>query len=183
MVRAAKASDLNAIQAIGAETFLKNFGHSMPKDDMTHYLAMYKVTVDEELRDSASNVFYVAEDVETISVVGFIQLKRGTSEPCLPKSAEIREIHRIYVDSSHASKGIGAQLMETGWSWARDEMAGRFNSSACGVWLGVWEENEKAQKFYEKLGFNHAGGAHDFVMGQTVQTDLIFVKWFRTTDQ
>ena len=42
------------------------------------------------------------------------------------------------------------------------------------VWLGVWEHNIRAQKFYGKYGFEDSGYTHDFPIGSTPQTD----KWF-----
>lgn len=43
------------------------------------------------------------------------------------------------------------------------------------VWLGVWEHNEPAKDFYAKLGFEQFS-AHDFVMGDDRQTDLLMIK-------
>ena len=40
------------------------------------------------------------------------------------------------------------------------------------IWLGVWERNERAIRFYEKWGFREAG-THDFILGNDVQNDLI----------
>ena len=40
------------------------------------------------------------------------------------------------------------------------------------LWLGVWEENHRALKFYKKNGFE-IFGKHDFVLGEDVQTDLL----------
>ena len=43
------------------------------------------------------------------------------------------------------------------------------------VWLGVWEHNERAKRFYEKNGFYRIG-AHSFVVGDDVQTDYVMRK-------
>ena len=40
------------------------------------------------------------------------------------------------------------------------------------IWLGVWEHNERALKFYENNGFE-VYSKHDFVLGKDVQTDLL----------
>jgi ribosomal protein S18 acetylase RimI-like enzyme len=40
------------------------------------------------------------------------------------------------------------------------------------VWLGVWEHNERAKKFYAKNGF-YKIGQHSFFMGDDEQTDYI----------
>jgi RimJ/RimL family protein N-acetyltransferase len=39
----------------------------------------------------------------------------------------------------------------------------------------VWEENHKAQRVYEKLGYKIVGD-HDFVIGGVIQTDHIMLK-------
>ncbi len=38
------------------------------------------------------------------------------------------------------------------------------------LWLGVWERNERAVGFYERMGFTKAG-THEFLMGAERQTD------------
>ena len=40
------------------------------------------------------------------------------------------------------------------------------------IWLGVWERNFKAIKFYERFGFKKFG-EHEFVLGDDVQTDWL----------
>jgi GNAT superfamily N-acetyltransferase len=45
------------------------------------------------------------------------------------------------------------------------------------LWLGVWEHNFRAQKFYEKYGFVNSGHTHDFPIGSTPQTDFWFWKF------
>jgi hypothetical protein len=40
------------------------------------------------------------------------------------------------------------------------------------LWLGVWEKNEGAIRFYERNGFS-VTGSHPFRMGDEIQTDLI----------
>lgn len=43
------------------------------------------------------------------------------------------------------------------------------------MWLGVWEKNESAIRFYKGLGFV-LHGAHSFYLGDEEQTDLIMIK-------
>lgn len=64
--------------------------------------------------------------------------------------------------------GVGRLLVEKVEGIARDE-------GFVTLWLGVWEENFKAQKVYKKMGFMKVG-SHDFVMGSCVQTDWILSK-------
>ena len=43
------------------------------------------------------------------------------------------------------------------------------------MWLGVWEHNPRAQRFYEKNGFRIVG-RHTFQLGYDPQTDLLMQK-------
>ena len=43
------------------------------------------------------------------------------------------------------------------------------------VWLGVWEQNQKALAFYQKMGFQRFG-EHVFVLGTEVQNDFLMKK-------
>ncbi|MBK7883967.1 MAG: hypothetical protein IPJ81_09275 [Chitinophagaceae bacterium] len=49
------------------------------------------------------------------------------------------------------------------------------------LWLGVWEHNIRAQKFYLKYGFENSGYIHDFPIGTTPQTDWWFWKFYKFT--
>ena len=42
------------------------------------------------------------------------------------------------------------------------------------AWLGVWENNFRAIKFYEKYGFKKIG-QHNFLLGNDLQTDYLLV--------
>jgi ribosomal protein S18 acetylase RimI-like enzyme len=43
------------------------------------------------------------------------------------------------------------------------------------MWLGVWEKNLRAIRFYQKWGFSKAGDKQ-FVLGQDVQNDFVLVR-------
>lgn len=53
------------------------------------------------------------------------------------------------------------------------EIAMEFNKKK--IWLGVWEKNENAIAFYEKMGFVQTG-SHSFYMGNEEQVDFIMTK-------
>ena len=42
------------------------------------------------------------------------------------------------------------------------------------LWLGVWEHNPRAIKFYEKCGFGGVG-TQRFLLGTDLQTDRVMV--------
>lgn len=43
------------------------------------------------------------------------------------------------------------------------------------IWLGVWERNENAIAFYQKMGFVQTG-SHSFYMSDEEQVDFIMTK-------
>ena len=54
-----------------------------------------------------------------------------------------------------------------------DERFAAARELGCDVmWLGVWEYNPRAQRFYEKNGFRVVG-SHVFQLGSDPQTDLL----------
>jgi len=65
-------------------------------------------------------------------------------------------------------KGIGQRLMAACFEYAR-------NGAYDVMWLGVWEFNPRAQRFYEKNGFRIVG-RHTFQLGSDPQTDLLMQK-------
>jgi ribosomal protein S18 acetylase RimI-like enzyme len=47
------------------------------------------------------------------------------------------------------------------------------SDGAAALWLSVWENNERAQRFYKRYGFEHVG-EHKFMVGNTADRDFIW---------
>lgn len=75
------------------------------------------------------------------------------------------ELQRFYIDHAWHGRGLAQTLMSHAVEQAR-----AFGGDA--LWLGVWEENPKAIRFYEKQGFVDVG-SHVFVVGTDPQRDRI----------
>lgn len=73
------------------------------------------------------------------------------------------EVQRIYVLGKYKGKHIGKSLME------KTIEIGKENDLNY-IWLGVWEHNVGAIRFYEMLGFEKFD-SHIFVLGEDEQTD------------
>ena len=108
------------------------------------------------------NIFILAE-LDGVPV-GYARLRELNNPPEL-KNVPSMEIARIYSIQSQIGKGIGAALMKK-----CIEIAKQKNKQV--VWLGVWKENHRAIKFYERWGFE-IFGEHEFVLGDDVQTDWL----------
>ncbi|RDL42515.1 Acyl-CoA N-acyltransferases (Nat) [Venustampulla echinocandica] len=168
--RPALPSDAVEIARIGATSFTAAFGHSIPAADMAAYLesdfsiAATSATLHSPLM---TTIVAVAPDG---AITGYAQLREGTTEPCInQRDLPTVELQRLYMSTEWMGKRIGPMLMQRA-----DEIAREMGKKT--MWLGVWEENYRAQKVYEKLGYRKVGD-HEFVSGECVQTDWILLKY------
>ncbi len=72
-------------------------------------------------------------------------------------------------ENNLTGKGYGSALMTAGIDYARENGFETF-------WLGVWENSNRAQKFYEKWGFMRTGAFRTFTLGNDVQKDVIMIR-------
>ena len=75
------------------------------------------------------------------------------------------EIERIYVLKENHGSGIGIELLNFAIEIAKQ-------NKVAYIWLGVWENNHRAIRFYKKNGFT-TFDKHQFVLGSEEQTDLM----------
>jgi len=158
IIRRASRADATALAELGAKTFSDAFASQNRPEDIASYLAKtYGEAQQREEIDDPSIVTLVAG--EDGMLAGFAQLRIG------PKEHGDLEIARFYVDRDHHGRGIAQQLMQAVLDTARD-----LRCSA--IWLGVWEHNARAIRFYEKCGFRDVG-SHPFLLGSDLQTDRL----------
>lgn len=171
-IRPATIADAQAVADIGCTVFGNSFGYSMPKKDLEQYLidaySLPSITKDFKSSDTDIIVAVTPDERGKERIVGFAQLTRGTTEPCLADKSNYCELQRLYVSEDQHGRGIGSSLMNE-----IDDMARK--QGFTGMWIGVWEENLKAQRVYKRQGFEKCG-THDFVCGEEVQTDWIMWK-------
>lgn len=151
------------MQQISRQTFFETFSDSNTGEDMKKYLeetlSADKLTA--ELNDKGSEFYFVQLDER---VVGYLKLNFGQSQTELQEENGL-EIERIYVLREFHGKSIGQQLYDKAIRIAKEKKADY-------VWLGVWEENRRAMRFYQKNGFV-AFDKHIFKLGNDEQTDIM----------
>lgn len=168
-LRKATSEDVPFISQLGAHVFAVTFGHSVEAHELQKYLEeaySNEATLNDIL--SPSKDMIVAVDPSQGSVIGFALLTRGSSEPCIAHLENTIELQRIYVHPDSHGMGIGKLLIQKVEELARDQ-------GFVHMWLGVWEENKKAEKVYERSGYKIVG-SHNFVIGGVVQKDWIMLK-------
>jgi ribosomal protein S18 acetylase RimI-like enzyme len=168
-IRKASGENLSTVQRIGRETFFETFADSNTEDDMKNYLE--KSFSDEKVSAELSNpdsLFFIAWEAE--KPVGYLKVNTGEAQTEQQEKSAL-EIERIYVKSSHHGKNVGQLLYEKALEVAQQQC----NSY---LWLGVWEKNPRAIRFYEKNGFT-AFDKHIFKMGDDEQIDIMMRKELR----
>ena len=75
------------------------------------------------------------------------------------------ELSKIYVRESHHGTGVARGLMDIAITEAADSGAGS-------VWLGVNQQNIRANRFYEKQGFVFRG-TRFFQVGDSTEADYV----------
>ncbi|SFN19666.1 spermine/spermidine N-acetyltransferase [Chitinophaga sp. YR627] len=167
-IRISKAApeDVGLLQQIGTQTFFEAFAQVNTESDMKQYL---EATFNEEkilaeLHNPESAFFIVWDGA---SPIGYLKLNTGKAQTDL-KETDSLEIERIYVLGAYHGKKVGQLLYEKAL-----EVAQLQHKSS--IWLGVWENNHKAIRFYEKNGFV-TFSTHMFRLGEDDQLDLLMRK-------
>lgn len=117
-----------------------------------------------ELSDAYSQFYFAVIGGD---VIGYLKLNTGKSQTEL-KDVNAVEIERIYVVQAYHGKKVGQILYEKAMQISQ-EVGAEY------VWLGVWEENSRAIKFYKKNGFL-AFDKHTFKLGDDEQIDIMMKK-------
>lgn len=167
-VRQANGADAKLLTDLAYTTFWDAFAHH-PKnapDDLAHYMrqAFSLEQITAELTDP-NNIFLIAEIED--EAAGYAKIVIGNIEPGITAERPV-ELARLYSHQKYLGQGVGQTLMDACFQRARQE--GRDV-----MWLGVWEYNPRAQRFYEKNGFRVVG-KHVFQLGSDAQTDLLMQK-------
>ncbi|ORX33512.1 acyl-CoA N-acyltransferase [Kockovaella imperatae] len=107
----------------------------------------------------------VTDDGE--KVAGVAQLIFNSREACLTLPHPV-ELNRLYIEDEYHGSGIAGELVNKASEMARENGGGS-------LWLGVWENNARAKRFYEKMGFKTVG-EHTFMVGENVRRDWVMEK-------
>ena len=163
-VRRAEAADAAALSLVAGASFLETFVGVLPGADIVAHCRT-KSSADafrHWLDDSASGVT-IAEEPSG-APIGYSVL----TTPDLP--IEIGpgdiELKRIYLLAGYLGTGLGAALMKRAFEDART--LGHYR-----LLLGVYGGNARAQRFYEKQGFEIVG-TRKFLVGATEHDDLLY---------
>ena len=162
-IRSAVAADAAALARLAEETFRSTFAADNTPEDMEAHCASAYGTAIQRVQIADDTIDTLVVEGENAELIAYAQLRPGM--PPEITTPDPIELWRFYVAASHHGRGLARRLMSAVIDRAR-------RRGARTLWLGVWERNLRAQKFYRKCGFADIG-SHTFVLGRDRQTDLL----------
>lgn len=170
-VTPADDADAAALAAVAAATFPLACPPTAAAEDVTAFIATHlSVQCFGDYLTDPDRIVFSASDSDRI--VGYTMLVRGVgADPDIGRAVRQRpavEVSKMYVLPSHHSTGAASALMRAAIDWARVD-------GAASAWLGVNENNARAQRFYRKHGFEVAG-SRTFKLGGGTESDFVMVR-------
>ncbi len=170
-IRRILLADATVLAQMSKKTFFDTFTGTCKEEDMQAFLEQFYnlEQVQKELSNLDDFCFFVEVNGEPIGYIRFMEDNSDFPEANEWKSLQLK---RLYVLKEYHGKGIAQKLMGFFLAYAEQHQYQL-------VWLGVWEYNCRAQKFYTKYGFVNSGYTHDFPIANTPQTDFYFWKFLK----
>lgn len=160
--RDATPADGPELDAMAQAIWMETFGQSASPENIADYLAKAYGPDGALIRELADPERRTHLAIDDGRIVGYTKL----IPPFLPDAEPgALQLSQIYVASSHHGRGVAGVLMD--WTIATARAAG-----APALLLTVWENNPRARRFYDRLGFVHIGN-YGFRVGDQIDTDHI----------
>ena len=162
-IRQISLQDLPTLQTIGRKTFAETFTEGNSEENLANYLAegFSAEKLSAELENKNSQFYFAETDSR---VLGYLKVNTGNAQS-EQQDPDALEIERIYVLKEFHGKEVGSLLYQQALSIAHERKAPY-------IWLGVWEHNPRAIRFYKKQGFVEFD-QHIFQLGDDEQTDIL----------
>jgi diamine N-acetyltransferase len=143
-IKQANVNNAAALSQLAAETFYETFRPFNTEEDIQAYIKKaYDIqVVSQQLANTHQYYFAIAYVNE--KAVGYIKLILNQSHPKLV--GKIIELEKIYVLKTYLDTKTGAALMQHAIEICKEQGFEK-------LFLGVWQENERAVNFYKKFGF------------------------------
>jgi ribosomal protein S18 acetylase RimI-like enzyme len=167
-IRRAEARDAAALAAVAAITFPLACPPSTTEEAKAHFIA--------NSLSERSFAGYLAEPDHILMIAevdgvpaGYTMLVTGDPhDPDVAAAITTRptiELSKVYVMPEQHGTGVAAALMDASMDAARE-------AGAVSMWLGVNNENVRANRFYEKSGFAIVGHKK-FRLGHVDEDDYV----------
>jgi diamine N-acetyltransferase len=161
--------DLNQLIEISKSTYYEAFAGKNTKESMDQYLndAFNRNQLKSELENKDSTFYFAYFQND---LIGYFKINKGDAQEEKFDENTI-ELARLYVIKEYRNKKFGEKILTKALELAKQ-------TDAEFIWLGVWDRNPEAQRFYERFGFIKFG-QHPFYMGAEKQTDYLMRLFLR----
>lgn len=160
--RDAVESDAETLSLFMRDTWVATFGHLYPIEDLNAFLDA-KFGPDIQRREIADpgTRYRLAHDEQGLA--GYCMM--GALDMPVDDAHGV-ELHRLYLHERAKGAGVADELLREVIAWARAQ-------DASALYLSVWENNERAQRFYRRFGFQDHS-EWDFMVGRVADRDFIW---------
>jgi ribosomal protein S18 acetylase RimI-like enzyme len=166
--------DTDELAAVAARTFPLACPPSTPLENIASFIGtnLSATRFADYLADPQRAILIAQQEGR---IVGYAMLIRGVDEDTdVQRAVEIRpaaELSKLYLLPDYHGAGTATTLMETTLATAAEW------GVRC-LWLGVNQENQRAQRFYVKSGFK-VNGTRTFQVGARRENDYVMVRELR----
>ena len=166
VIRRATPADGPALAHLAASAFRAKFGHLYPAPVLEAYLRdTYAEPRTAALLADPALTVWVAEQsaaLAAFAVLGPAALPHpAITQACI-------ELRRLYTAPDRVGAGLGTQMMDAAILPAIAAAAARGGDA----WVGVYSDNDGAQRFYARYGFTKAG-EYEFPVGPVRDREFI----------
>jgi len=163
IIKKTTIDELEQLQSISVQTFSEAFAAGNTAENLNKYLdEAFSIQKLRTELDNPGSEFYFA--MLQGKPVGYLKLNFGRAQT-EHLDLNALEIERIYVLQEFLGQKLGQLLYGQALQCA-------VQRNAAYIWLGVWEENPRAIRFYKKNGFVPFD-KHLFKVGDDLQTDIM----------
>lgn len=157
VIRRAVEDDADQAAQFGALSFTDTFGYLYPPHDLEKYLSeSYTEDIFKNWVNDPKFDLWIAEVVPEVDtkrkIIGYC-----LGGPCgLPHSDATEangELKKLYIDIPYFGKGVAKALFDESIKFLKESPLYKGRP----IYIGVWSENYRAQKFYEKMGYEVVG--------------------------
>jgi len=163
-IRRAAPDDIPQLARLGAVTFTETFGHLYKPQDLQTFLTSSRseTRYAKMLADPKTGIWLAGAESQpplAYAVVGPCKLPVENLEP------GAGELQELYVLAGHRGLELGSRLLSVAFRWLDEQ-------GFAPLYIGVWSENEGAQRLYGRYGFTKVG-EYGFPVGDHVDHEYI----------
>jgi ribosomal protein S18 acetylase RimI-like enzyme len=165
-IRQAAAGDVRLLSVLASTTFYEAYFEQDDPHNLSDYISeSFNIKNLSNELTGQELTFFIA--FISGAAVGYAKLDAASRDPSIITRRTI-ELKRLYTLERIWGKGVGEALLRHCEQFA-------IETGCESIWLGVWQQNERGQRFYRKQGFEKRGTL-EFPYGEAVGINDVMEK-------